>query len=82
MEEIPSYSDATYADRFLKGYSVFPDDSRIFHRADCQYDFITALTDNFGMIGYLIVGIFILTWTVSVLFYRFKGYDRLDVTPA
>jgi len=46
------------------------------------WDFITALTDNFGMIGYLIVGIFILTWAVSVLFYRFKGYDRLDATPA
>jgi alpha-D-xyloside xylohydrolase len=39
MEETPSY-----ADRFLKGYSVFPDDSRIFHRTDCQYDFIAALT--------------------------------------
>jgi high-affinity nickel-transport protein len=45
------------------------------------WDFITALTNNFGMIGYLIVGIFILTWTASVLFYRFKGYDRLDVAP-
>jgi high-affinity nickel-transport protein len=29
------------------------------------WDYITALTDNFGMIGYLIVGIFILTWGVS-----------------
>lgn len=39
----PSYFDDNYAAKFLTGKSVFPDDRRIFHRADCQYDEIAAL---------------------------------------
>ena len=42
--EIPSYSDDSYASQFLKGYSIIPNDARIFHRADCQYDFIAGLS--------------------------------------
>jgi len=37
------------------------------------------LSDNFGMIGYLIIAIFILSWLISILIYRLKGYDRLEV---
>jgi nickel/cobalt transporter (NiCoT) family protein len=40
---------------------------------------IGALNDNFGMLGYVIVGIFILSWLVSVAVYRMKGYGQLDV---
>ena len=32
--ETPSYSDDSYAGKFLQGYSIFPDDARIFHRAE------------------------------------------------
>jgi high-affinity nickel-transport protein len=38
---------------------------------------IGALNENFGMIGYLIIGIFIAAWLGSVILYRYKGYDRL-----
>jgi nickel/cobalt transporter (NiCoT) family protein len=31
------------------------------------------------MLGYLIVAIFIGSWLLSMLFYRLKGYDRIDV---
>ncbi len=33
------------------------------------------------MIGYLIVAIFIGSWLLSMLIYRLKGYDRIEVTP-
>jgi len=39
---------------------------------------IGALNDNFGAIGYLIIGVFITTWLVSALIYRARGYDRLE----
>jgi high-affinity nickel-transport protein len=38
------------------------------------------LNENFGSLGYLIIGIFILCWLVSHLFYRAKGYDKIDIT--
>lgn len=43
------------------------------------WDVIASLNDDFGMIGYLIIGLFVLTWALSLLFYRLKGYDRLDL---
>ncbi len=39
---------------------------------------IGALNDNFGMIGYLIIGIFMASWIISAAIYRLRGYDRLD----
>ncbi len=45
------------------------------------WDGIGALNDNFGTIGYLIIGIFIAAWIISAVIYRVKGYDRLEVNP-
>ena len=39
---------------------------------------VGAINDNFGVLGYLIVGIFVLGWLVSVLVYRAKGYDEIE----
>lgn len=36
--ETPSYSENSYAARFLTGRTVFPDDTRIFHRPGFDYD--------------------------------------------
>ncbi|MBV9755845.1 MAG: HoxN/HupN/NixA family nickel/cobalt transporter [Alphaproteobacteria bacterium] len=44
------------------------------------WDGIGALNDNFGMIGYVIVGLFVVSWIVAVLVYRLRGYDRLELT--
>jgi high-affinity nickel-transport protein len=41
---------------------------------------IGALNDNFGMIGYLIIGVFVVSWIVAALIYRLRGYDRLEVS--
>ena len=38
---------------------------------------IGALNDNFGTLGYLIVGMFAAAWIVSAAVYRFGGYDHL-----
>ncbi|WP_020175471.1 HoxN/HupN/NixA family nickel/cobalt transporter [Methyloferula stellata] len=43
------------------------------------WDFIGALNENFGLLGYIIIGIFILSWLASVLIYRIKKYDELRV---
>jgi high-affinity nickel-transport protein len=39
---------------------------------------IGSLNDNFGMLGYLIVGIFIVAWLISYAVYRVNGYDEIE----
>ena len=46
------------------------------------WDFIAEVNEQFGLLGYLIVGLFVATWLLSWAFYRYKGYDRLDLTAA
>ena len=46
------------------------------------WDAVAGINDNFGTLGYVIVGIFLATWAVSVLSYRWMGYDRLEATVA
>jgi len=43
---------------------------------------IGALNDNFGALGYLIVGVFVTAWLVSYAVYRVKRYDEIEATPA
>lgn len=43
------------------------------------WTFIGQLNENFGSLGYLIIGIFLLSWMISVLVYRLKGYDDIEV---
>jgi len=45
------------------------------------WDAVSGLNDNFGALGFLIIGIFAASWIVSVLLYRLNGYDRLEATP-
>jgi high-affinity nickel-transport protein len=39
---------------------------------------IGALNDNFGALGYVIVGIFVVAWLVSFVVYRLKRYDEIE----
>jgi len=41
------------------------------------WDWIGSLNDNFGNIGFIIIGVFVASWIASALIYRAKGYDRL-----
>jgi nickel/cobalt transporter (NiCoT) family protein len=43
------------------------------------WDFIGALNDNFGAIGYLIIGVFFASWLISTIVYRVKRYDDIEV---
>ncbi len=44
------------------------------------WDGIGALNDNFNSLGFAIIGVFIAAWVGSVLIYRYKGFDRIEVT--
>ena len=41
---------------------------------------VGSLNDNFGVLGYLIVGIFIAAWLVSYVVYRVNRYDEIEVS--
>ena len=43
------------------------------------WEAIGSLNDNFGVLGFGIIGVFALSWIASVLIYRAKGYDDLEV---
>ncbi|NWE43327.1 HoxN/HupN/NixA family nickel/cobalt transporter [Pseudomonas yamanorum] len=43
------------------------------------WGFIGALNDSFGVLGYMIIGIFVASWAISVMLYRLKGFDRIEV---
>jgi nickel/cobalt transporter (NiCoT) family protein len=41
---------------------------------------IGSLNDNFGVLGTVIVGVFIAAWAVSYLVYRVNRYDEIEVS--
>jgi high-affinity nickel-transport protein len=42
------------------------------------WDLVGNLNDNFGTLGFVIIGIFVVCWIGSVVVYRIKGFDRLE----
>ncbi len=44
------------------------------------WEFVSTANDNFGLIGYGIIGVFVLAWLVSAAIYRWKRYDDIPVT--
>jgi high-affinity nickel-transport protein len=43
------------------------------------WHWVGALNENFGVLGYLIVGVFVVSWLISALVYRLKGYDDIEI---
>jgi high-affinity nickel-transport protein len=41
---------------------------------------IGAINDNFGILGYFIIGVFAVSWIASVAIYKLKGYDKLETS--
>jgi nickel/cobalt transporter (NiCoT) family protein len=41
---------------------------------------VGALNNNFGILGYVIIGIFVMSWIVSVAIYKLRRYDEIEVT--
>jgi high-affinity nickel-transport protein len=42
------------------------------------WDAFMILSDNFGLIGYVVVGIFVLTWVFAVLLYKYGPIKGLE----
>jgi high-affinity nickel-transport protein len=43
------------------------------------WDLIGLLNGNFGVIGLVIIGIFVVSWLVSIAIYRHNRYDEIEV---
>lgn len=50
------------------------------HLSGAFWDAMGKLNDNFGTIGYLVVGVFVVSWLLSVAVYKWKRFEELDVT--
>jgi nickel/cobalt transporter (NiCoT) family protein len=46
------------------------------------WDMIAALNTNFNNLGFLIVGVFMAAWVGSIIIYRYKGLDEIELTSA
>ena len=43
------------------------------------WDLIASLNDSFGMIGFVIIGVFVMSWVVSFCIYRLNRYDDIEL---
>lgn len=41
------------------------------------WNFFAALGEEFGTIGYLIIGLFVFTWVIATIVYKYGGYEKL-----
>jgi high-affinity nickel-transport protein len=44
------------------------------------WDAVGFLNNNFGMLGFIIIGVFVVSWLASVLIYRRNRYDEIEVS--
>jgi nickel/cobalt transporter (NiCoT) family protein len=44
------------------------------------WNMIGSLNDNFGAIGFVIIGVFAVSWAVSIIIYRLNRYDEIEVS--
>jgi nickel/cobalt transporter (NiCoT) family protein len=51
------------------------------HLQGIFWEFIVRLNSNFGVLGYCIIGIFALSWIVSIAIYKFRRFEDLEFTP-
>lgn len=50
---------------------------REFHLTGGVWKAVSAVTRHFGSLGYVIFGLFVASWTISVAFYRLRRYDEV-----
>ena len=50
-----------------------------FHFSGMFWDTVRKLNDNFGTLGYFIIGFFVLSWILSIAFYKWQRLDDLEV---
>ena len=49
-----------------------------FHLKGNVWDLVNKLNNNFGVLGYFIIGLFALSWIVSVAIYKWRRFDHLE----
>jgi high-affinity nickel-transport protein len=49
------------------------------HLSGPFWDRIGGINDNFGVLGFAIVALFVGSWLISAIVYRLRGYDDVDV---
>ncbi|HEY5005691.1 MAG TPA: hypothetical protein VII61_21190, partial [Ktedonobacteraceae bacterium] len=54
--------------------------SNLLHLSGGFWDYVTGL--DFGILGIMIIGIFVLSWVISTIIYRVKKYDDIEVAIA
>ena len=42
------------------------------------WSLLDRLNDNFNTLGFVVIGVFVASWVVSIAIYRINGYDRLE----
>ena len=50
-----------------------------FHRSGTFWNLVLALNSNFGALGYFIIGIFALSWIISIAIYKWRRLDELEL---
>ncbi len=43
------------------------------------WDAIKSVSDNFGTLGFIIIGVFVASWAISTAMYRLRRYDELEI---
>jgi high-affinity nickel-transport protein len=43
------------------------------------WDAVRKLNENFGTLGYFIIGLFAMSWIVSIAFYKWRRFDELEL---
>jgi high-affinity nickel-transport protein len=51
------------------------------HLTGSFWTLIGRLNNNFGVLGYFIIGLFALSWILSLVIYRWRRFDHLDLDP-
>ena len=52
-----------------------------FHLQGRFWGGVATLNGNFGTLGYFIVGLFALSWVVSIVVYKWRRFDDLELSP-
>jgi nickel/cobalt transporter (NiCoT) family protein len=50
-----------------------------FHLKGKFWEGVSTLNNNFGMLGYFIVGLFAISWIVSIAVYKWRRFDEFEV---
>jgi high-affinity nickel-transport protein len=60
----------------IEGLGLLADE---LHLSGWFWNAIGSLNDNFRMVGYVIIGVFIVSWLLSAAVYKWKRFEELDV---